>query len=103
MSDAIIRANRMKQAFDEDGGIKDVLDSIRKAYFERAGQLDPTLDPAVKAAALHSLSQASYIVQMVESHLCAIIDTGKLEESNNLFVEKIAGLPTPKRRWAAFS
>ena len=31
MSDPIIRANRWKQAYSDDGGLKDMFDGIRQA------------------------------------------------------------------------
>lgn len=99
MSDPIIKANQWKLAYAEEGGLKDMFNGIRKAYFERAGQLDPTLPLEVRTAALESLSRASHVLDMVEDHVRSIIDDGKIAESNNIYVEKIAGLPERKRGW----
>lgn len=102
MTDSLIRANRWKVAYSEDGGIKDTFDKIRKAYFERAGKLDVTLPVDVRMNALERLSFASNVLDMVEAHLCAIIDGGRIEEVNAIYAEKIAELPESKRRWALF-
>ena len=98
MSDPLIRANRFKLAYEEEGGLRDILVGMRQAYFERAGKLDPTLPLETRTAALESLSRASHTVDMVEDHLRAIIDTGKLEEHNQIFAERIADLPERKRK-----
>lgn len=99
MSDPIIRANQWRQAYSEEGGLKDIFEGMRSAYFRRAGKLDPSLPPDVRANALERLSFASNVVDMVEDHVRSIIDSGKLEEHNALQAEKIAGLPEHRRRW----
>lgn len=98
MSDPIIRANRWKLAYEEEGGLGDILDSIRQAYFKRAGGLDG-LTIEQHAAALHKLATAARIVDMVDDHIRAIIDTGKIEEANARFVERVADIPERKRKW----
>jgi len=102
MTDPIIRANQWKLAYQEEGGLGDIFTAIRKAYFERAGKLDPTLPLDVRTAALESLSRASHVVDMVDDHVRAIIDNGKIEEQSLIYAEKIADLPPAKRKWAGW-
>lgn len=102
MSDKLIRANRWKAAYNDEGGIKDIFDKIREAYFRRAGKLDVTLSPELRMAALERLSFASNVLDMVEDHIRAYVDDGKLEEANALSAEKIEGLPPQRRKWASF-
>ena len=102
MSDPIIRANRWKQAYSDDGGLKDMFDGIRQAYFRRAGKLDVTLPADVRMTALERLSFASNVLDMVEDHVRAIIDDGKIEQHNEIYAERIAALPQRKRGWLNF-
>lgn len=98
MSDPITRANQWRLAYEGEGGIKEAFDAIRGAYFKRAGNLDG-LKMDEQAAALHKLALASRIVDMVDDHIRAIIDDGKIEENNQIYADKIAGLPKRKRQW----
>lgn len=98
MTDPIIRGNQWRYAFEGEGGIKEILDDIRMAYFKKAGRLDG-LDMAEHAAALHKLALAGRIVDMVEDHIRSYIDTGTLEKANIEITDKIASLPERKRRW----
>jgi hypothetical protein len=101
VSDPIIRANQWKLAYEGEGGIRDMFDSIRKAYFERAGNLDG-LKIDEHAAALHKLALASRIVDMVDDHVRAIIDDGKIEQHNADYAERIKDLPERKKNWLKF-
>lgn len=98
MTDPIIRANQWKNAYEGEGGIRDILDQIRMAYFKKAGRLDG-LPMAEHAAALHKLALAGRVVDMVEDHIRSYMDTGKIEQANNEYSDKIASLPERKRRW----
>lgn len=101
MIDPIIRANQWRLAYEGEGGIRDMFDSIRKAYFERAGNLDG-LKLDEHAAALHKLALAARIVTMVDDHVRAIIDDGKIAEHNTIYAERIADLPERKKNWLKF-
>jgi hypothetical protein len=73
MTDPIIRANQRRQAYLEEGGIKEYFETMRLSYFERAGHLDG-LTEAQKATALYELSLATRITRMVEDNFRAAID-----------------------------
>ncbi len=98
MTDAITRKNQWELAYHGEGGIRETFDAIRAAYFKRAGNLDG-LKMDEQAAALHKLALASRIVDMVDDHIRAIMDDGKIEEHNKIYADKIAGLPKRKRQW----
>lgn len=98
MTDPITRKNQWQLAYEGEGGIREAFDAIRSAYFKRAGHLDG-LKMDEQAAALHKLALASRIVDMVEDHVRAIMDDGKIEEHNQIHTDKIAGLPERKRKW----
>jgi hypothetical protein len=98
MLDPIIRANEFKRIWEGDpsigDGLKHVFDGIRKTYFERAGQVDPW-----EGDKLNKLALASRIVDMVEAHVKAAIDSGLIAERDRDAAEKIAKLPERKRRF----
>ena len=101
VSDPLIRANQWKLAYDGEGGIRDAFDTIRLAYFKRAGNLDG-LKMDEHAAALHKLALAARIVDMVEDHVRAIMDTGLIAETNQQYADRIAAVPERKRRFLNF-
>ena len=39
--DAVHRANRWREFYEEESGLRDVLDTLRRAYFDRASELMP--------------------------------------------------------------
>ena len=91
--DAIHRANRWREFYDEDGGLKDVLDTLREAYFARAGELMPG-----DTAALLKLGMAAKIVEQIDTHIRQILSAGRLEQAAQDHAERIAKLPEA-RRW----
>lgn len=98
MSDPITRANQRKFAYEGEGGIKEYFETMRLAYFERAGHLDG-LTAEQKATALYELSLATRITRMVEDNFRAAIDDGKIAEHSSDAANKIANLPDRKKRW----
>jgi hypothetical protein len=102
MTDPIIKSAQWSRAYGEDGGLKDMFDGMREAYFRRAGKLDPTLPADVRNNALDRLSFAANIVDMVEAHVRAIIDDGKIEQHNQIYAERIANVPERKRGFLKF-
>lgn len=98
MSDPILRANQRRFAYEGEGGIKEYFETMRQAYFERAGHLDG-LTAEQKATALYELSLATRITRMVEDNFRAAIDDGKIAEASKDYADKIAGLPKRKKAW----
>lgn len=92
--DAIHRASRWREFYDEDGGLKDVLDTLREAYFARAGELMPG-----DTAALLKLGMAAKIVEQIDTHIRQILSAGRLEQAAQDHAERIARLPEARRRF----
>lgn len=92
--DAIHRANRWREFYEEDGGLKDVIDTLRQAYFARAGDLMPG-----DTAALLKLGMAAKIVDQVDAHIRQILNAGRLEQAAQDHAERIAKLPEARRRF----
>ena len=92
--DLIHRANRWREFYEEDGGLSDVLGTLRTAYFARAGELMPG-----DTAALLKLGMAAKIVEQVEAHIRQILSAGRLEQAAQDHAERIARLPEARRRF----
>ncbi len=92
--DIVHRANRWREFYEEEGGLKDVLETLRRAYFDRAGELMPG-----DTAALLKLGMAAKIVEQVETHIRHILTAGRLEQAAQDHAERIAKLPEARRRF----
>ena len=92
--DPIQRANRWHSFYHEDGGLKEVLDTLRTAYLDRAADLMPN-----DTAALLKLGMARKIVDQLEQHIQAIFVAGKIEAAAQDHADKIAKLPEARRRF----
>lgn len=92
--DMIHRANRWREFYEEEGGLKDVLRALREAYFERAGALMPG-----DTAALLKLGMAAKIIDQVDAHIHHILTAGRLNQAAQDHAERIARLPEARRRF----
>lgn len=92
--DMIHRANRWREFYEEDGGLRDVLDTLRRAYFERAGELMPGDGPA-----LLKLGMAAKIVEQIDLHVRQILSAGRIEQAAQDHAERIAKMPEARRRF----
>jgi len=92
--DIVRRANRWREFYEEEGGLKDVLETLRRAYFDRAGELMPG-----DTAALLKLGMAAKIVEQVDTHIRHILTAGRLEQAAQDHAERIAKLPEARRRF----
>ena len=92
--DAIHRAARWREFYEEEGGLKDVFETLRRAYFERAGELMPG-----DSAALLKLGMAAKIVEQIDVHIRQILSAGRLEQAAQNHAERIAKLPEARRRF----
>ena len=92
--DMVHRANRWREFYEEEGGLRDVLDTLRRAYFDRAGDLMPN-----DTAALLKLGMAARIVEQVDAHIRHLLAAGKMEQAAQDHAERIARLPEARRRF----
>lgn len=92
--DIVHRAQRWREFYDEDGGLRAVLDTLRQAYFARAGELMPG-----DTAALLKLGMAAKIVEQVDQHVRQIVTAGRIEQAAQDHAERIAKLPEARRRF----
>lgn len=94
IGDPIQRANRWHDFYHEDGGLRDVLDTLKTAYLDRAAGLMPN-----DTAALLKLGMARKIVGEIEQHIQAIFVAGKVEMAAQDHAERIAKIPEARRRF----
>ena len=92
-SDKIARGKRWQAFYNEEGGLKDVIAEMRRAYFERAAHLKPgDID------GLTALSLADRICGEIDGAFRLVIVEGEQEEQAQAHAEKIAKLPQAMRR-----
>ena len=85
------RADRWRAFWNEAGGLKEGLEGLKRAYFERAATLN-----VKDTDGLMKLSMASKIVEELERHVANIIATGDLIDSQ---AEHLARIQKVGRRW----
>jgi len=98
MMDPVLRGAEWARVWEGDpvlgDGLKHAFEQIKKAYFERAGLVDPW-----EGDKLGKLALASRIVDMVEGHVHGVINNGLVETANRNAADQIANLPERKRKW----
>lgn len=84
MIDPKARSDRWRAFYEEDGGLRDALEGLRRAYFERAAGL------GVKDTdGLLKLSIASKIVDELDRHVGAIIGAGDIAAGQDEHLARI--------------
>lgn len=92
-SDAIARGTRWQAFYSEKGGLEDVIAGIRRAYFEKAGQVKPG-----DIQALMALSLADRICAEIDGAFRVVIVDGQVAAQAQEHADKIAALPAAMRR-----
>lgn len=94
MIDPIARAQRWQVFWEEEGGLRDIMNGLHDAYLDRMSSVEPwETDKLVK------LSIASKITKAVASEVQNIVAQGKVAEKHRDHIKKIEKLPASKRRW----
>lgn len=91
--DPIHRASRWAAFYDEPGGLGEVIQGMRREYFERHASLG--LSDQDKR---YALSLADKALAEIDRHIRAIVETGKIEAHRD-HVKRIEKLPAAQRRW----
>lgn len=91
--DPVARANRWTSFYNEPGGLGEVIQGIRRAYFEQIGSLRPGDVDGLKALAMGDL-----IARSLDGAVKVIIETGELEKQAHEHAAKIAALSPSMRR-----
>lgn len=83
--DAVARGQRYEAFYAEEGGLRDMFDSLRADYFEKVGQLSPG-----DTDKLLALGMANKIVSEVERKFTVVIETGKIRANDREHAGRIA-------------
>jgi len=86
-TDAIARGQRWEAFATEDGGLYDMIHSLRADYFAKYSQLSP--DDRGKQLAL---SVADKIAQELEAKVRTVIDTGHIRAKEKEHVDRVANV-----------
>lgn len=92
--ETVMRGRRWKTFYDEQGGISEAIDSIRKTYLERMMVIEPW-----ETDKLSKLAMASKIAGELDNYFRAIIANGEIAHSAIESAKKIEKLPYAKRRF----
>lgn len=84
-TDAIARGQRWEAFYAEEGGISDMLTSLRRGYFEKVGNTKPG-----DTQTLLVLGLADKIVREVEREVQVVIETGKIRAAEKEHAERVA-------------
>jgi hypothetical protein len=90
----LARARRWMQFYNEEGGLKVILESLSTAYVDRMKQVEPW-----ETNKLTALSIASKVVMAVEDEMRTIFAAGQIADSHKDHVRKVEKLSAAKRRW----
>jgi len=94
IADPIRRAQRWRAFYDEEGGLKDMLEEISKTYLLRMAAVEPW-----EVGKLSKLAMAHKIAGQIDGFVQAILLDGGIAEQAERHAEKIEALPERKRRW----
>lgn len=86
-TDAIARGQRWQAFAEEEGGLYDMIASLRRDYFTKVGQLSPG-----DTDKLLALGMADKIAQEIERKVQSVIETGRIRANDKQHTSKIAGI-----------
>lgn len=85
--DAVARGQRWQTFYSEIGGLGDMLDDLRRAYFEKVSSIKPG-----DTDALQALAMADRIAREIDGQVRTVIETGKLRAAEAEHVERITAI-----------
>ena len=86
-TEAIARGQRWSAFYEEEGGIKDMISSLRHDYFTKVGQLSPG-----DTQKLLALGMADKIAVEIERKIQTVIETGRIRANDKAHTHKIAAV-----------
>lgn len=82
-TDAIARGQRWEQFYAEAGGISDMIDKLRRQYFEASAALGVSdLDKR------YEFALADRLARELDREVRTVVETGKLKANEKAFVER---------------
>jgi len=92
--DPVVRAQRWREFYEEEGGLRDMLAEIRNAYLLRMADVEPW-----ETGKLAKLAIAHKVSEQVDGFVASIFADGAVELNARHHANRIADLPERKRRW----
>jgi hypothetical protein len=92
--DPVSRAHRWALFYNEEGGLKDILEALRLTYLDRMSAVEPW-----ETDKLMKLAIASKVTMAVDDEVRSIIQAGAIVGERREHTKRIEALPTAKRRW----
>jgi len=86
-ADAIARGQRWQAFAEEEGGLYDMIASLRADYFAKVGQLNPS-----ERDKLLALGMADKIAREIEGKVRAVIDTGNIRAKEKEHTERVTSV-----------
>lgn len=86
-ADAIARGQRWQAFAEEEGGLYDMIASLRADYFAKVGQLNPS-----ERDKLLALGMADKIAREIEGKVRAVIDTGHIRAKEKEHTERVTSV-----------
>lgn len=86
-TDAVARGQRWQSFYDEENGLRDMFNSLRRDYFEKVGEVKPGDVDSLKA-----LAMADKIAREVERKVKTVIETGRIRANDREHTNKIAAI-----------
>lgn len=91
--DALQRGRRWKAFYEEDGGLRDMLDTLGETYLDRMSSVEPW-----ETDKLAKLAMANKITKQLKGLVVDIIGRGDVAAAASKHREQIEALPLRKRR-----
>ena len=91
--DPIMRGRRWQAFYDEDGGMRDMVDAIGRTYLERMAAVDPW-----NVEQLQILALAHKVTQQLDGMVKAIVGGAEVAQAAQEYTTRMQGLPASKRR-----
>lgn len=91
----IARAQRWKLFYEEEGGLRDIIQGLQSAYIARMSDVEPW-----ETGKLSKLAIANKVCQQIEAHVATIFADGQMAQSARDHIKRIEQIPEAKRRWA---
>lgn len=86
-ADAVARGMRYDSFYNEEDGLRDMIASLRRDYFEKVGQLAPG-----DVDGLRALGMADRIAREIERKVQSVIETGRIRANDRAHSDKIANI-----------
>ena len=83
--ESVSRGRRWEGFYSEVGGLADMIEGLRKGYFDRVGNLKPG-----DVEGLQALAMADQIARHLDGQVRLVIESGKLAQSQKDHIDNVS-------------